>query len=382
MVDPPVDVDVLHSTSSPGPSNLPAALAYDQRLPSPSHVSVHTRPAQIVVNTQASTRRGSAEPDSGLAAGLPTPPTPTSSSYGPLHPSAAQQAGQVAGASNSTQPSRPRQSYGQAPSYPALTPLPLSLHGLIANESLKQQDNMVPPPRSRPKPQEEVCVECMMRDRDMPDVDVTPPGVWSRPSDADYEDLVRRYREEDPGSDRRSSLAHERRSIAGNSSSSGHASRRVRTRRQAHRRRHSQMNHHGAYAILVITFHPPHSFDSPKCRVPTSGGFLSERGRNAYGSLLLLRFTSIYRTPCHTLLWVVPACGARGAPESSFIPSLSVHALGRSIPSTLLEPCTCILMHDMAFFACGFGFGLALSFHLLFSFCALGSGWCNPNAPT
>jgi len=39
-------------------------------------------------------------------------------------------------------------------------------------------------------------------------------------------------------------------------------------------------------------------------------------------------------------------------------------------------------MHDMAFFACGFGFDLALSFHHLLSFCALGSGLGNPNAPT
>lgn len=32
----------------------------------------------------------------------------------------------------------------------------------------------------------EVCVECMMRDRDMADVDVTGPNMWSRASDADF----------------------------------------------------------------------------------------------------------------------------------------------------------------------------------------------------
>jgi len=160
----------------------------------------------------------------------PTPPTPTPSSRGLLHPRAAQQFGQVAGVSNPAQPSRPSQSYAPVPSYPAFTPLPLSLHDLIANESLNQQDHMVPLPQPRPKPQEEVCVECMMRDRDLADVDVTSPGVWSRPRDADYEDLVRGDREEDLGSDTRSSLAHERQSIAGNSSSSRPASRRVRAR--------------------------------------------------------------------------------------------------------------------------------------------------------
>ena len=40
-----------------------------------------------------------------------------------------------------------------------------------------------------PPPQEEVCVECAMRDQDMADVDVTSPGVWERASDAAYEEL-------------------------------------------------------------------------------------------------------------------------------------------------------------------------------------------------
>lgn len=38
-------------------------------------------------------------------------------------------------------------------------------------------------------PQEEVCMECAMRDQDMADVDVTSPGVWDRASDAAFEDL-------------------------------------------------------------------------------------------------------------------------------------------------------------------------------------------------
>lgn len=46
-----------------------------------------------------------------------------------------------------------------------------------------------PPPHLVPQP--EVCVECMMRDRDMADVDVTSPGVWERASDADFEEQMR-----------------------------------------------------------------------------------------------------------------------------------------------------------------------------------------------
>ncbi|PPQ98600.1 hypothetical protein CVT24_003933 [Panaeolus cyanescens] len=45
--------------------------------------------------------------------------------------------------------------------------------------------------------QEEVCVECAMRDQDMADVDVTSPGVWERASDAAYEELKQRELEDE-----------------------------------------------------------------------------------------------------------------------------------------------------------------------------------------
>ncbi|SCV73602.1 BQ2448_7528 [Microbotryum intermedium] len=47
----------------------------------------------------------------------------------------------------------------------------------------------LPPPHLVPQP--EVCVECMMRDKDMDDVDVTGPHVWDRDSDIDFEDALR-----------------------------------------------------------------------------------------------------------------------------------------------------------------------------------------------
>ncbi|GAA5905110.1 hypothetical protein JCM8208_007688 [Rhodotorula glutinis] len=46
-----------------------------------------------------------------------------------------------------------------------------------------------PPPHLVPQP--EVCVECMMRDRDMADVDVTGARVWERDSDAEWDEQVR-----------------------------------------------------------------------------------------------------------------------------------------------------------------------------------------------
>ncbi|KAG6874456.1 hypothetical protein C0995_010364 [Termitomyces sp. Mi166 len=48
----------------------------------------------------------------------------------------------------------------------------------------------------RPPQQEEVCIECAMRDEDMADVDVTSPGIWDRESDAEYEELKRREEED------------------------------------------------------------------------------------------------------------------------------------------------------------------------------------------
>ena len=40
-------------------------------------------------------------------------------------------------------------------------------------------------------PQPEICVECMMRDRDMADVDVVGEGIWDRESDAEFEEALR-----------------------------------------------------------------------------------------------------------------------------------------------------------------------------------------------
>ncbi|TFK20964.1 hypothetical protein FA15DRAFT_658694 [Coprinopsis marcescibilis] len=48
-----------------------------------------------------------------------------------------------------------------------------------------------------PPPQEEVCVECAMRDQDMADVDVTSPGIWERASDVLFEELKQREADEE-----------------------------------------------------------------------------------------------------------------------------------------------------------------------------------------
>ncbi|KAG8213801.1 hypothetical protein J3R82DRAFT_10513 [Butyriboletus roseoflavus] len=51
--------------------------------------------------------------------------------------------------------------------------------------------------QNHPQPQEEVCVECAMRDQDMADVIVIGPGIWDRESDVLFEELLRREEEEE-----------------------------------------------------------------------------------------------------------------------------------------------------------------------------------------
>jgi len=76
----------------------------------------------------------------------------------------------------------PRQQQLPTPAQSQLSPIPVS----VAQAQTAQK--VIPP--------EEVCIECMMRDRDMADVDATSPGVWERESDVWYEELVRREMEE------------------------------------------------------------------------------------------------------------------------------------------------------------------------------------------
>ncbi|BGO94372.1 RHTO0S11e03708g1_1 [Rhodotorula toruloides] len=76
-----------------------------------------------------------------------------------------------------------------APTSPALaSPAPLIPSPAQLNSPAAVVQQALPPHLT---PQPEICVECMMRDRDMADVDVTGPGVWERASDADFEEQMR-----------------------------------------------------------------------------------------------------------------------------------------------------------------------------------------------
>ena len=110
--------------------------------------------------------------------------------------------------SQSSSQAGPPQSYTFPPPAPAAQPpqpLPLQAQYIPRQPPPPvpiQLQAPVPVPVAQPQtaqrvvPPEEVCIECMMRDRDMAEVDVTSPGVWERESDVWYEELVRREVEE------------------------------------------------------------------------------------------------------------------------------------------------------------------------------------------
>ncbi|KAL0955895.1 hypothetical protein HGRIS_002092 [Hohenbuehelia grisea] len=97
--------------------------------------------------------------------------------------------------------------YAQQPTYinpgapaPATNP---TYSPALSSQARFQQPQSQPQPVQYQQPQrvqpvqEEVCVECAMRDQDMADVDVLTPGVWERESDAQYQDLLQRELEEE-----------------------------------------------------------------------------------------------------------------------------------------------------------------------------------------
>ncbi|KAK4055052.1 hypothetical protein OIO90_003393 [Microbotryomycetes sp. JL221] len=64
-----------------------------------------------------------------------------------------------------------------------LNRLPSSGNGIQAPPQPQVPPHLIPQP--------EICVECMMRDRDMADVDVVGEGVWDRDSDVEFEEALR-----------------------------------------------------------------------------------------------------------------------------------------------------------------------------------------------
>jgi hypothetical protein len=85
-----------------------------------------------------------------------------------------------------------RQYLGMLPQRSLVPPFELQqrpdglLSGLIGPDGVRRSVN-----------DPEICLECMMRDEDMIDVDVLGPGLWERESDRDFDEALRLEREED-----------------------------------------------------------------------------------------------------------------------------------------------------------------------------------------
>ncbi|KAF8906552.1 hypothetical protein CPB84DRAFT_1704809 [Gymnopilus junonius] len=105
-------------------------------------------------------------------------------------------------------PASPGPSSSPTPQFPPIMPLsasptynpPISPnHRASAQQPTYVTQPHAPNPVYTPiaPPQEEICVECAMRDQDMADVDVTSPGVWERASDVLFEELKQRELEEE-----------------------------------------------------------------------------------------------------------------------------------------------------------------------------------------
>ncbi|KAJ7045517.1 hypothetical protein C8F04DRAFT_988573 [Mycena alexandri] len=150
----------------------------------PSRASVETRPTAL---------ESIPDPAKGPARHSPSQELPAS-----LLPSAPRHPALPAlGVGSTSSKPNPIMPLSASPGYnPPVSPNP---------RAFAQQPTYITPPAApnpvvlSSPPQEEVCVECAMRDQDMIDVDVTTPGVWERESDAAFEDLLRRELEDEAG---------------------------------------------------------------------------------------------------------------------------------------------------------------------------------------
>lgn len=142
--------------------------------PQPSHPqsTSQDRPQSLLPNAP----RHPSLPAAGVGSGLPSASN-NNQQLPPLMP--------LAASPNYTPPVAPRnRTYPQQPTY-------------ITPTNSMNPVNPVYSPKPPKQPQEEVCVECAMRDQEMADVDVTTPGAWDRASDAAFEDLKRRELEDE-----------------------------------------------------------------------------------------------------------------------------------------------------------------------------------------
>ena len=185
-IAPALEVQSLASQSQQSQSQEPQRSTLSYALPPDASRRVLER-YSLDENEQRAPSRSSADTKlrdnaSPVVSALRQTPTPRHSSQTPGGPGPSNTFSMPLSASPSYNPPvapNPR-AYAQQPTYitPPTTPTPIKTVYSIP-------------------PQEEICVECAMRDQDMADVDVTSPGVWDRESDVAFEELKRRELEDE-----------------------------------------------------------------------------------------------------------------------------------------------------------------------------------------
>lgn len=186
---------------SAAPRLQPHGMATEMGRPGSLAFDFGSMPDDMAGIGRNSVIRAAASPASATGPSLSQNPPPAALSPPRSHPPPAARSPQIVAASPQALSASPQQ--GQtgvscAPVSPALAapapphPSPAAPNQAISPAAVVQQ---ALPPHLTPQP--EICVECMMRDRDMADVDVTGPGVWERASDAEFEEQMR-WEQENP----------------------------------------------------------------------------------------------------------------------------------------------------------------------------------------
>jgi hypothetical protein len=91
--------------------------------------------------------------------------------------------GEAAGSGPYPSDARPK---AQEFSQDSRLPSSKSLTEMAAAAGTSNQAPIVPLRVKIPPPREEICLECLMRDRDLSHIDVLTPGIWRRTSDAGF----------------------------------------------------------------------------------------------------------------------------------------------------------------------------------------------------
>ncbi|KAG9006599.1 hypothetical protein FRB90_009836, partial [Tulasnella sp. 427] len=188
MTSPPVAQIQQRGSSSASPPPGPASLATTAVVPTGRSQNFSNASSPTMMNSAQMPPARAGQPVDATSY-VPAQNGRRSTGPGPSSPSATRDDGRM----NTELPYASRQQVPIASPPPSRSPQSL----MPPVDQRQPQPQTRGGPRAAPVVVEEVCIECMMRDRDMADIDVTGEGVWERDSDVWYRELVRREEDEE-----------------------------------------------------------------------------------------------------------------------------------------------------------------------------------------